>query len=300
MKAEFINEFLSLNQKDFRVLAGIERLMITQEYPRVQELPKETGYSNVYIQKKLRSLHALNLIEIKRKYDEYYETALNFNGYDILAFNALVKKGLVSSLGHKIGEGKESEIFTVQNDEKKIGVIKIHRLGKGNFRTYKKLRDYLAIKHHSSSLYNSRLAAQHENNSLKKVEGIIPVPKVWGANRHCLLMDYIDGIELYKCKRIKKEYLQDLYENLLQIMKNMIEIGVIHGDLSPYNILVSFDSIRDKYLPYIIDWPQSININHPNARDILSLDVKNIIEFFAKEISIPVQSIDKIVSDLMK
>ncbi|OLS21948.1 MAG: RIO-type serine/threonine-protein kinase Rio2 [Candidatus Heimdallarchaeota archaeon LC_3] len=300
MKTKFTGEFLSLNQKDFRILAGIERLMITQKYPRVQELPKETGYSYAYIQKKLRSLHAINLIEIKRNYDEYYETALNFNGYDVLAFNALVKKGLISSIGHKIGEGKESEIYTIQNDDKKIGVIKIHYLGKGNFRSYKKLREYLAIKHHSSSIYNSRLAAHHEAKSLKRVEGIIPVPRVWGVNRHCLLMDYIEGIELYKCGRIKKEYLRDLYQNLLQIIKDMLEIGIIHGDLSPYNILVSFDSIRDKYFPYIIDWPQSVNINHPNAQDILTLDVSNIIEFFAKRISIPDQSIDKIVSDLMK
>ncbi len=86
---------------------------------------------------------------------------------------------------------------------KKIGVIKIHRLGKGNFRTYKKLREYLAIKHHSSSIYNSRLAAHHEAKSLKRVEGIISATSVWGFNLHCLLMDYIEGIELYKCRRLK-------------------------------------------------------------------------------------------------
>ena len=51
MKEQLANKFLLLNQHDFRILAGIERLMITQEYPRVQEIPKETGYSTKLIQK---------------------------------------------------------------------------------------------------------------------------------------------------------------------------------------------------------------------------------------------------------
>jgi RIO kinase 2 len=274
--------------------------MITQEYPRVQEIPRETGYSSKFIQKKMKGLHDKNLIMVKRKEEEYYETALNFNGYDVLAFNALVKKNIVSSIGQKLGVGKESDVYFTQDDEEIVSVIKIHRLGKGNFRSYKRMRDYLAIKHHSSSIYNSRLAAHHEGNVLKKIEGIIPCPKVRGINRHCIVMEFIDGVELYTLRRLETKYLQDLFSKINKSVQNLIRIGFIHGDLSPYNILVTYDTITDSYNPFIIDWPQAVTINHPNAKDILFLDISNIYSFFRKRITIPDLTIENIVSDLLK
>ncbi|MHA2102188.1 MAG: RIO1 family regulatory kinase/ATPase domain-containing protein [Candidatus Hodarchaeales archaeon] len=300
MKEQFANKFLSLNQHDFRILAGIERLMITQQYPRVQEIPKETGYSSKLIQKRLKKLHDLGLIEVKRKEEEYYETAVNFNGYDILAFNALVKKDIISGFGQKLGVGKESDVFFVQNDNHEIGVVKIHRLGKGSFRAYKRKRDYLAEKHHSSNIYNSRLAAHHEGNVLNKLQGVIPVPKIWGINRHCIVMEYIEGVELYTLRRLDPRYLHDLFEKIYNSICDLSKIGFIHGDLSPYNILVTYDAITDSYNPFIIDWPQAISTNHPNAKDTLFLDISNIFSFFSKRIPISNQPTENIVRDLLK
>ncbi|MHA1984831.1 MAG: RIO1 family regulatory kinase/ATPase domain-containing protein [Candidatus Hodarchaeales archaeon] len=275
MKEQFADKFLSLNQHDFRILAGIERLMITQQYPRVQEIPKETGYSSKLIQKRLKKLHNLGLIEVKRKEEEYYETAVNFNGYDILAFNALVKKEIISSFGQKLGVGKESDVYFVQNDNQEVGVVKIHRLGKGNFR-------------------------HHEGNVLNKLQGVISVPKVWGINRHCIVMEYIEGVELSTLRRLDPRYLQDLFEKIYDSIRDLSKIGFIHGDLSPYNILVTYDPITDSYSPFIIDWPQAISTNHPNAKDTLFLDISNIFNFFGKRIAISNQPTENIVRDLLK
>lgn len=296
---DIANILLSLDQKDFRILGAIERLMITQEFPRVMEIPKETGYSNKYIQKRLKNLHENDLIQIKRKEGEYYEANLNFNGYDILAFNALVKGGMISGIGQKIGVGKESEIYLVQNDSKKVGIIKIHRLGKGNFRSYKKNRKYLAVKHHSSDIYNSRLSAQYESSILKKVEGSIPVPSLWGKNRHCLVMNYIDGVDLYRSDLESKRHFQYLFDKLLQIITELVNIGIVHGDFSPYNIMVTYDQVLDLYQPWIIDWPQAISLDHPNAKDSLFMDITNLIEYFAKKIDLANISVEKIVNDLI-
>ncbi|MFW9928203.1 MAG: RIO1 family regulatory kinase/ATPase [Candidatus Thorarchaeota archaeon] len=291
---------MNLNQKDFRILGAIERLMITQKYPRTIDLPRETGYSFSYLQKRIEILHKYNLIETKRKEGEYYEVALKYDGYDALAFNALVKNGTISGIGQQIGVGKESEVYLINNDSNKLGILKIHRLGKTKYKSYKKTRNYLAEKHHSSRMYNSRLAASNEADILKQTENLIPVPKIWSHNRHCVVMDYIDGVELFKLKKIELTIFRQLYEEIMRIITVLARNGIIHADFSPYNILITINQEKNNFKPYIIDWPQAVNIKHPNARDFLINDLFNIFTFFGKRIPVPIDSLNEIVNDLMK
>lgn len=48
-------------------------------------------------------------------------------GYDYLALNALVAKGVVHSFGNQIGVGKESNVYTVTNPEGEELCLKLHR-----------------------------------------------------------------------------------------------------------------------------------------------------------------------------
>ena len=41
---------------------------------------------------------------------------------------------------------------------------------------------------------------------------------------------------------------------------------MVNGDVSEYNILF------DGEMPWIIDWPQYVTSNHPNAKELLSRD----------------------------
>ena len=53
---------------------------------------------------------------------------------------------------------------------------------------------------------------------------------------------------------------------------------MIHGDLSPYNII-----LQPNQQIIIIDWPQNVSITHPSAEEILKRDVKNILDFFKRK-----------------
>ncbi len=64
------------------------------------------------------------------------------------------------------------------------------------------------------------------------------------------------------------------------ILKNINlfwNLGIVHADLSEYNILWW------KNNPYIIDFPQSIDIRtHPNSKEFFDRDLKTILKYFSK------------------
>ncbi|MEM0010589.1 MAG: RIO1 family regulatory kinase/ATPase, partial [Candidatus Bathyarchaeia archaeon] len=56
--------------------------------------------------------------------------------------------------------------------------------------------------------------------------------------------------------------------------------GIIHADLSEYNIIVSHRG------PVIFDWPQWVSRNHPSAHYYLRRDLENLLKFFKRKYDI--------------
>lgn len=68
---------------------------------------------------------------------------------------------------------------------------------------------------------------------------------------------------------------QDLYDQLVSSVTRMVECGVVHGDLSPYNVLVWGGRV------YLIDFPQAVDpILNPDGLALLERDVLNVCSFF--------------------
>ena len=59
-------------------------------------------------------------------------------------------------------------------------------------------------------------------------------------------------------------------------MKKMYNIGLVHGDLSSFNIL----NFNEK--PVLIDFSQATLVKTPNSEELLERDVNNIVKFFKK------------------
>ena len=59
-------------------------------------------------------------------------------------------------------------------------------------------------------------------------------------------------------------------------MRLLHAAGMVHGDLSPYNIL----NYNEK--PVLIDFSQSTVVKTPNSQELLERDIKNILQFFRK------------------
>jgi RIO kinase 2 len=98
-------------------------------------------------------------------------------------------------------------------------------------------------------------------------------------------MEFIDAFPLYpslprtNSSRQIEEVADpaSLYSTLMQLIVRLASQGLIHGDYNEFNILVYEDG-----RPIIIDFPQMVSIDHPNAREYFERDVECIKTYFAR------------------
>jgi RIO kinase 2 len=149
-------------------------------------------------------------------------------------------------------------------------------LGRISFRQTQRTRGY--AKEHAGWLFQSRLAAEKEFQALNLLfpQGVA-VPKPVSQNRHVLVMGMIEGSELARWSKIPGR-VRVLKEVLRNVRKAYLEAGMIHGDLSEYNII-----LNPKMHVLIIDWPQYVTKQHPNAEELLARDVKNVLQYFNRK-----------------
>lgn len=68
----------------------------------------------------------------------------------------------------------------------------------------------------------------------------------------------------------------ELHQFLIREIVYMLCAGMVHGDLSEYNVLLAWDG------PVIIDLPQATDAaNNPNSRELFIRDVRNLTNFLA-------------------
>lgn len=128
---------------------------------------------------------------------------------------SLTLRGSVSSFGNQIGIGKESNIYVVADEEGTPICLKLHRLGRTCFRNIKAKRDYHGRRHKASWLYLSRISATREFAYMTALyERGFPVPKPIDFNRHCVLMELVNGWPMYV-----------LYSNLEYFQYNLVHFS---------------------------------------------------------------------------
>ena len=274
MSAEAIRAFKNLESKDFRILQVIEAAMAKHEYVPREVIVKYSKFNMEEITFRLEKLHKLRLIrQTKQPYLGY---TLNYAGYDCLAINAFVKAGILEAFGKPLGVGKEADVYDALTPTGERIAVKFHRLGRISFRQTRRKRDW--TREDVNWLLRSRKAAEKEYEALRLVypKGVA-VPKPMGQNRHVIVMSAIEGAELAQYREISNPR-KVLLEILRNVREAYLKAGVIHADLSEYNIILKPDTNI-----LIIDWPQYVTKDHPNAQMLLKRDIENVIAFFKRK-----------------
>jgi RIO kinase 2 len=280
--------FLSTSDKEFRVLLAIENRMKSYEWVPVEEIAGFTKYELKDVNYLLSNLAKNKLIH--RNIGTYEGYRIYFEAYDLLALKAFVKRGSVNAIGDEIGVGKESVVYEARGGiiDREV-IIKFHREGKMSFKKVRIKREHIGERKHLSWLYASRLAAKREYDALKTLYPQVNVPEPVDYNRHAIVMSVAKGEELARTKIDEPDWYLD---EILEQVRKAYKLGIIHGDLSEFNIFVNPEGCE------IIDWPQYITSSHANAAELLYRDIGNILSFFNRKYRIK-RDIEEVVNTIV-
>ena len=189
-------------------------------------------------------------------------------------------------------EDDEEDVSYFQNDlpktiqtvvgELTIACIKFARLGRTSFRAVKSKRDYVKSQTHYNWLYLSRLSSQNEYKNMKGLYSHgFSVPRPYGYNRHAIIMEYVPSYPLNKVEEIKDKNI--VYHKMMDFIYKLGENGLIHGDFNEFNILLNINK-PDEIV--VIDFPQMISINHPEAENYFKRDVQCVKNYFWKKFNL--------------
>jgi RIO kinase 2 len=272
----------SLQPADLRILLGTELGMASREYVPISRIVRYANLLEEEVEKRLPDLVQKRLVASgSMRTLGYAGFRLTFFGYDCLALNALVKRGIVEALGGPLGLGKESDVYDARGRRNTRIALKFHRLGRTSFRQTRRTRGYVAERAHTSWVYQARMAATREFAAMKRASRArVPVPKPIGQNRHLVAMGMFEGSELSKINTMP-EPPTTLRRILVKLRLLFCDAGLVHGDLSEYNVLMA-----DSGQFVFIDWSQSVAVSEPGANELLARDVSNLVKFFARRYSV--------------
>ena len=209
-------------------------------------------------------------------------------------FKPLLDDGLIDEVLSQLMSGKEATVYMVRCGDN-ICCAKVYK--EASKRSFKKAAQY----QEGRKVRNTRRARAMQKSSKfgrKQQEEIwhsaevdalyllaaagVRVPEPYGCYDGILLMELITDQDGYVAPRLNdvelssQTALED-HEVMMNAIKIMLCNGVVHGDLSEFNVLL------DEHGPVIIDLPQAVNAStNNNAESMFTRDVNNISTYYAQ------------------
>ena len=218
-----------------------------------------------------------------RDADQFKSEGSVFDEATLAALYKLVQDGYVQAFGGPISTGKEANVYTAMGSEE-VGevAVKIYRINTSDFRH---MQDYLAgdprfegIRNDKKSIVLAWTNKEFANLKRARRAGVrAPVPLA--VERNVMVMEYLgtDGTHAPTLADARLENPQTAFEVVREYMARLYEAGLVHGDLSEYNIVVDDGEL------VIIDLGQAVTIHHPNSDEFLDRDCRNVAAFFARQ-----------------
>jgi len=206
----------------------------------------------------------------------------------------LIQDGLVDEVIRQLMSGKEAKVYVVRCGAE-IRCAKVYK--EADQRSFRQSVDYTE----GRKVKNSRRAramekgtkygrkAQEEAwqsaevDALQRLAGAgVRVPMPYDFLEGVLLMELVTGNDGSAAPRLNDlvltpELAREYHRFLITQVVRMLCAGIVHGDLSEYNVLVGSDG------PVIIDLPQAVDASgNNNAAKMLERDVDNLAAYFGQ------------------
>lgn len=206
----------------------------------------------------------------------------------------LIDDGLIDEVISRLMSGKEADVYVVRCGSE-IRCAKVYKeAAKRSFKQAVKYQEGRKVR-------NTRRARAMEKNSKfgrKQQEEVwhnaevsalarvaragVRVPSTYGCLDGVLLMELItdeQGLVAPRLSDVAMSAEQAIEDHavVMHYIRLMLCAGLVHGDLSEFNVLV------DEYGPVIIDLPQAVDAaTNNNARSMLERDIDNITGYYGQ------------------
>ncbi len=206
----------------------------------------------------------------------------------------LVDDGVIDSVVRQLMSGKEAMVFVVRCGED-TRCAKVYK--EADKRSFRQAVDYTENRRTKNSRQARAMAkgtrfgreAQERAWQSAEVDALyrlaaagVRVPRPYNFHEGVLLMELVTDAEGNAAPRLNDvelsaAYATELHDALVREVVRMLAAGIVHGDLSEYNILLGADG------PVIIDLPQAVDAAGNNhAPRMLVRDVDNLRAFFGR------------------
>jgi RIO kinase 1 len=124
---------------------------------------------------------------------------------------------------------------------------------------------------------------EHEVRTMQALHAAgLDVPRFYASGSNAILMEYIGDADAAAPALIDVDLdpaeARRLFQRVMRNLEGMLRLGVVHGDLSAYNILYWQGGIT------LIDFPQAIDPEkNPNGFEIFERDVVRVCEYFTRQ-----------------
>jgi RIO kinase 1 len=206
----------------------------------------------------------------------------------------LIEDGLVDEVLRSLKSGKEATVYVVSSAGE-IRCAKVYKdAEKRSFRSqtaYQEGRSERNSRRARAIGKGSAYGRKEQENSWQnaEVEALfllakagVRVPEPYGCFDGVLLMELVIDSDGYAAPRLNDveltaEQAREYHAFMMMEVVRMLCAGVVHGDLSEFNVLLGWQG------PVIIDLPQAVNAAGNNhAFSMLERDVNNMSDYFGR------------------
>jgi RIO kinase 1 len=206
----------------------------------------------------------------------------------------LIDDGIIDEVMRALKSGKEASVYVVRCGSE-LRCAKVYKdLGQRSFQQrvrYQEGRKVRGSRQARAMAKSTGYGRREQESAWKNTEvnalyqltaANVRVPKPHGYFNDVLVMEWVRDASGDSAPRLGEveltpEVARDYHQFLISQVVRMLCSGLIHGDLSEYNILIGTDG------PVIIDLPQAVNASgNNNALSMLQRDVTNVTTSLAR------------------
>ena len=203
---------------------------------------------------------------------------------------ALLDDGIIDEVTRQLKSGKEASVYVVRCGSE-VRCAKVYKdMAQRSFQQraqYQEGRKVRGSRQARAMAKSTRYGRKEQEAAWKNTEvdalyqlvaAGVRVPQPFGFFNGVLLMELVTDAQGHSAPRLGEvdlspEQAREFHGFLINQVVRMLCVGLIHGDLSEFNVLI------DAAGPVIIDLPQAVNAaGNNNAFGMLERDVRNITE----------------------